>query len=70
MKIIPAYAPMLSARTAVGVKTASDFEREAECETCGFEGDMEFFEECSEVAAAECPNCQDRVECYIGPDAD
>ena len=70
VQIRPEFAPMLSARTAVGIKTASDFERDAECGTCGHEGEMEFFEECSEIAVAECPNCQDRVETHIGPDAD
>lgn len=69
MNIRPEYASMLASRTAVGVKTASDFEADAECETCEFEGLMEFFQEDMETAAASCPKCEDRVERYTGPDA-
>lgn len=72
MKTLSQFAPMLAARTAVGIKTSVDFEAEGEClnDECGFEGEMEFFEEDSEIAAASCPECGDRVERYIGPDAD
>lgn len=70
MKNLAQFAPMLAARTAVGVRTSVDFESDAECETCEFEGLMEFFQEDDECAAASCPECDDRVEKYIGPDVD
>lgn len=69
---IAAFASLLSSRTAaqtVSVRPV-DFEDEAECETCGFEGLMEFFENGFEEAVAECPKCGDRVEKYTGPNVD
>lgn len=67
--IRPEYAPMIASRTAVGIQANSDFEADAECETCEYEGLMEFFQEDAEIAAASCPECEDRVERYTGPDA-
>lgn len=69
---IAEFAQLLSSRTAAQTVTVTpvDFEREAECETCEFEGLMEFFENGFEEAVAECPQCGDRVEIYTGPDAD
>jgi Zn finger protein HypA/HybF involved in hydrogenase expression len=69
---ISEFASLLSSRTAAQTVTVTpvDFEDEAECETCGFEGLMEFFENGFEEAVAECPKCGDRVEKYIGADVD
>lgn len=66
------YADLLASRTAVTVTHTSDFEDEAECgnDECDFEGLVDFWEEDSETAAACCPKCDDRIEKYIGPDAD
>jgi hypothetical protein len=69
---IAEFASLLSSRTAAQVVSVTpvDFEDEAECETCEYVGLMEFFEQGSEEAVAECPKCGDRVEKYIGPDVD
>ena len=61
-----AVAAELSARS---FSTSGDFEAEAECGTCDYEGLMEFYANGDEEAVAECPKCLDRVEKYTGPDA-
>jgi hypothetical protein len=68
--VFPEHAKMIAARTRVSVTISPVTEDEGECETCEFEGLMEFVEEGTETAVAECPQCGDRVEKYIGPDVD
>lgn len=66
------FSSLLSSRTAAQTVSVTpvDFEAEAECETCDYEGPMSFFENGAEEAVAECPKCGDRVERYTGPDVD
>lgn len=60
--IVRSVAAELRARN---FSVAADFEREAECEDCELETEMEFVMEGFEEAVAECPRCGSSVRIYV-----